>query len=87
MLVGTEPEIITSAVRDTLTGGARERRMRIPIGRERVGATTRAMVAIAQVLGTGVIEETHSLWTRHASTPLEEPQSIAGARDLVQVKV
>jgi UDP-N-acetylglucosamine 2-epimerase (non-hydrolysing) len=87
MLVGTEPGIITSAVRDTLTGGARERRMRVPIGRERAGATTRALAAITQFLGTGASKEIPSLWIRHASTPLEEPQSIAGARDLVQVKV
>lgn len=52
-LVGTDPDAIVRAVRESLDGGERESRMRISAGLERSGATHRAMAALNEFLIAG----------------------------------
>ena len=69
-LVGTETARIVEAVRSTLTGGAREQRMREPIGHERAGATERVLAALERHFAGGdagfAVEtlEGHATWNQ-----------------------
>jgi UDP-N-acetylglucosamine 2-epimerase (non-hydrolysing) len=67
LLVGTEPARITRLVRETLTGGTQEQRMRTPIGRERAGATERVLDAMTRFW------EGQTAWIRPLSTSSSAP--------------
>lgn len=60
-LVGTQPQTIVETVRNVLTGGPDEARMRIPSGVERAGATQRVLNALHALLATGGEEQAWNL--------------------------